>query len=735
MLLDLVWLGSEELDHEEDDEGEKQRLQQLEEAAERSTVHKLASIGAVLSSCPVEFRRRLGWLKSGRFLRLLSVLAGLAVLAAILYNAAAVDRIPPTYSIRVSSTSTGGQALTLTAIDVDFSKNVKRDTAERAFSISPYVPYSFHWQGLKLIVTPSDKLPPAKTFHVHMAAGVEDLAGNAQGGTGDFTFTTVDPPSVTAVSPALKLQSVPVDSPIQITFDRLMDTQKVAAGLKVEPSFAYKVSWNGAILMLTPSSPLQFGTEYKLTIGDPAVDTDGTRLPDYVTSFTTVGIGLRVTGVMPARNAAGVSVHRQIAVVFDGPLDPESVSGAIKITPPVSGSTKVIALPDDRVAPAKATGTPTGSGPNVLVFTPDKPLSAHTTYSVTMSSTVRGTDDQAAPQQTWTFETGEPPVNALNQIAFLSDRGGVAGVWLMNPEGSNQREVTSELVPVSGYDISGDGTTIAYGAGGVVKVMSLSGDNLSTLTPGGDFDYAPTITPDGTGVVVGRRDGSGADLGYWRIPLISGADPMQVATDGAPGLGSTTVTGDGLTGKPGQPAWAPRAAFSQDGSTMLLVRGSDSAAVLVDMTGATAPKKLSIVGDSRPVWVPSDAAFYMAATADNGASWTYRRVTTGGTVTSVGPAVSDIDTSGQALALVVHASDGYSHLAYLVLPGATPALLTDDPLFSEMSPSFSPDGKTVVFARVSSHSPTVSAGIWIIRRDGTGLANLATDGTYPCWLP
>jgi hypothetical protein len=666
-------------------------------------------------------------------------LAGLALLAAILYNAAAVDRMPPTYSIRVSSTSTGGQALTLAAIEVDFSKNVKHDTAERAFSISPDVNRSFHWQGLKLIVTPSDKLPLATTFHVHIAAGIEDMAGNAQGGTGDFTFTTVAQPSVTAVSPTLDLQSVPVDSPIQITFDRLMDTKKVVSGLKVEPSFAYKVSWNGAILTLTPSSPLQFGTEYRVTIGDPAVDTEGTRLPDYATNFTTVGIGLRVTGLIPAPNAAGVSVHRQIAVVFDGPIDPDSVSGAIKITPPVSGSTKVVALPDDRSAPAKATGTPTGLGPNVLVFTPDKPLSAHTTYSVTMNSTVRRTDGEVAPQQAWTFETGEPPLNALNQITFLSDRGGVASVWLMNPDGSNQREVTSELVPISGYDISGDGTTIAFGAGGVVRTMSLSGDNLSTLTPGGDFDYAPTITPDGTGVVVGRRDGNGVDLGYWRIPLISGADPTQVATDGAPDLGSMAVSGAGLTGKPGRSAWAPRAAFSQDGSTMLVVRGSDSSAMLVDMTGAAAPQKLSIVGDSRPVWVQSDASFYMAGTADNGATWSCWRVTEAGALTNVGPAVADIDTtdqaSGQALALVVQAGDGYNHVAYRTLAGGTPTLLADDPMFSEMSPSFSPDGSTVVFGRVGSHSPTVSAGIWIVRWDGTGLANLAPDGAYPCWLP
>jgi Tol biopolymer transport system component len=680
-------------------------------------------------------------------LRFLPASLGLVILAAIIYNAAVVDRLPPTYVIRVSSTAAGGRALTLTAIDVDFSKDVKPETAEKAFSISPNVDYAFHWQGNKLIVTPSAKLPLSTVFHVHMAAGVEDKAGNTQGGTGDMTFTTVDAPKVSAVSPLQGAQSVPLESPIQITFDRLMDPQKVIAGIRVEPNFTYQVSWSEAVLTLTPSLPLASDTEYKITIGDPAVDTDGSRLPDYATSFRTLGIGLRVTARVPAPDVAGMNIHSQIAVVFDGPIDPASVDGAIKLTPPVSGSTKVVSLPDDRNPPASPTATPeatpTGPGANVLVFTPDNPLAAHTTYSVTMSSAVRGTNGQAAPQQAWSFITGESTLNALNQIAFLSDRGGVTNVWLMNPDGTNPRQVTWELARVSGFDVSGDGSTIAYGAGGVVRKMSIGGDGLQTLTASTDLEYAPTFTPDGTGLIVGRRDGTGADLGYWRIPMITGTDPKQVTTDGAPNLGSTGVTGDGLTGKPGLSAWESRAAFSPDGSTMLIVRGSDSVAMLVDMTGATPPRTLNIVGDSEPVWVQSDAAFYVVGTADGGATWLYWRVTGDGVATSIGPAVSDIDTAGetagqtagQAIALIVRAGDGSIHLAYSARPGGPLEPLTNDPAYSEMSPSFRPDGQMVVFGRVRSQAPTLSAGIWIVKPDGTGLTNLSLDGTFPRWLP
>jgi len=138
---------------------------------------------------------------------------------------------------------------------------------------------------------------------------------------------------------------------------------------------------------------------------------------------------------------------------------------------------------------------------------------------------------------------------------------------------------------VSGFDVSGDGNTIAYAAGGVVKRMAIDGDNVHVLTAAGAFDYAPEFTPDGTAIVVGRRDPTGADQGYWRIPIVSGVDPRQVSPDGAPGLGSVALHGDELTGSPGETSWAPRAAFSADGNAMLLVRGNDNAVELVDMTG------------------------------------------------------------------------------------------------------------------------------------------------------
>jgi hypothetical protein len=683
---------------------------------------------------------RPAWLSSGRFIRALAPIAGFALVAVVLYNATSVDRVPPSYQIKLSSTA-GDQAMTLTSVDVVFTEKVNTGTAEKAFSITPSIAGSFHWQGLTMIFTPSAKLPLSSTFKVHMAAGVEDLVGNVQGKAQDLSFTTVGKPKVETVVPPLGQLSVPVDTEIQITFDRLMDTTKVLDGLTIEPDAPFTASWKGPVLTIVPNNPLSFSTVYKIRISDQAVDTDGTHLDSFLTSFSTVDMGLRVTSLVPSPNVAGVSVMTPIAVAYDWSIDPASVADAITLTPPVSGKTEVVSLPDDRTPSAAAPATPAstalGSGQNVLVFTPDQPLAAHTTYQVTIGSGVRRTDGQAAAGESWTFTTGEPAVSGQNQIVFLSDRGGVANVWMMNPDGSNQREITAELVPVTGFDVSGDGSTIAFAAGGVVKRASIGGGNLQTLTASGFYEYAPTFTPDGTGLIVGRRDATGADLGYWRIPMVTGADQVQVAPDGAPGLGSVSLEGDGLLGAPGAPAWAPRAALSPDGQTMLLVRGSDAAVELVDLTGAKPPVVLSLLGNSRPIWDPQHTTYYVVATADGGATWSNYRVGLDGVATQVSTAAADltIDIQGQ-IAYVVRASDGSMHVAIAASPdGPTSGLLTVNPTWSDGSPSFSPDGSEIVFARFPARNPKLSGGIWTIGRDGLGLTNLATDGAYPRWLP
>ena len=119
-----------------------------------------------------------------------------------------------------------------------------------------------------------------------------------------------------------------------------------------------------------------------------------------------------------------------------------------------------------------ATATPTGPAANVLVFTPDRPLAAHTTYSVTMSPTVRGTDGQAAPQQGLDFHHRRTAAKCpqSDRVRLRPRRRGER----LADEPRWNEPARGHLRAVAGkrLDVSGDGTMIAYGAGGVVKRMS-----------------------------------------------------------------------------------------------------------------------------------------------------------------------------------------------------------------------------------------------------------------------
>ena len=211
-----------------------------------------------------------------------------------------------------------------------------------------------------------------------------------------FLFETVDLPKVESTEPVNGADAVALDAPLTLTFDRLMDTELTAAAVSTEPTSALAPSWRGSTLVLTPVEPLASGTDYAVTIGREAADVDGNRLQQPITlTFSTVSTGLRVHTQTPADGSAGASPLSPIAIVFDRPIDPGSIAGALTITPPVEGRLEVAGLPRD-AAPSAPTAPgssaaapsatpvsapPTGPG-SVLLFTPNAPLAGHTTFTV-----------------------------------------------------------------------------------------------------------------------------------------------------------------------------------------------------------------------------------------------------------------------------------------------------------------------------------------------------------------
>lgn len=684
-----------------------------------------------------------------RLISLVSIVVALVALALVLYNATLVDRRAPGI-VRVSLSASAGDdrlAQTLTVIDIQFSEPVRTSTVEGRFRIAPYVAGAFAWDGPTAIFTPSAKLPADTEFTIRIEAGFEDLVGNvAETGLEPWVFRTVGSPVVLRASPVDGTSGVPVDGEIDLAFDRLMDTASVEAAIRLAPPAALRASWSGETVRLTFDRQLRFGTVYTLTVGSTAADTGGNRLRDpFTLRFSTVAAGLAVLETVPRDGVSGIGIQTAVAVRFDAPIDPDSAREAFRITPSVDGEIRIVGLDDDRMAVG---GSSAASGePDTLLFVPDDPFAAHTTYTVTLEPSIARRDDPGAVAagRTWSFTTGSPSASGQNQVAFLTARSGVRNVWLMNPDGTNPRQLTTALLPVSGFDVTFDGALVAFSTGGVVSVVAIDGEQERRVTADGRREYAPAFTPDDRWLIVGRRAADGADLGYWLVPLPGTPGEERLLVDrGAPALGSSDLGGDGIDGTDGTPGWMTRTAIDPTGRWALVVTAGGEP-FLVDLA-VTAPVSrpiaIPVVASSAAAWSPRHDAFVVSAIAASGEPvasmlWTVdssaRIRAIPGTDGAVGPV--SVGPGGAIATTIRRPGDVSAWIGVLPAASTTMDRLASASGLDDRWPAFSPGGGELLVGRTFVSRPVDGDGIWVVETATGAARQLTTDGAYPRWLP
>ena len=537
-------------------------------------------------------------------LRSLAVIGvGGILLAGVLYVATTFDARPPSVlEMRLTAPVTEDErvALITTSIEVAFSEPVTPESAEAALRIDPAVAGAVSWSGSTMRFTPADPLELETEYAVTIGEGVRDLAGNRMTDLPQpFEFATAGRPQLVGSVPEDGADQVPLDAPIALTFSTLMDTASVEEQLLLSPSFPHELRWSGELLEIVPAEPLDPGRSYEVAIGAGAADAAGVTLDEPVElAFRTVAPGLAAETLVPADGVDGIAPASPIAVIFDRPIDPASVSGGmLTISPDVAGTLEVVALLSD--PPDE------GGAGSLLRFTPSGPLPPNTTFDVELAAgPTATTGDTMAEPVRWSFTTGPPTGAVSNGIAFITDRAGIANVWFMNADGTGQRQVTAELQPVLDYAVAPDGSSLVISDGQRLVYQQADGTDRRVLTADEHLEFDPTFSPDGQHVAFARADAeTGAGLGLWEWE-VGGGDAEVIDLPeviGASPVPSPSASDLGLALR------APR--YAPDGQALAFVDVAGSVGIL-----ELPAERLTLVdfaAAAAPIWMPDSTGMLL----------------------------------------------------------------------------------------------------------------------------
>ena len=697
-------------------------------------------------------------------LRSLAVLGvGGILLTGILYVASTVDSRPPVVTrIALTQHLEGDEsvALTTTSVTVAYSEVVDPASAESAFSVSPHVDGSFSWSGTTLTFTPADPLPLEADFEVRIGAGARDAAGNAmESGTRPLAFTTVGPPRVASTVPEDGDTAVARDVAIEIDFSTLMDTASVEAALRITPRVPVTLRWRGEQLTVTPDEPLQPGRRYRVEISTDATDLGGTQLDVALElAFVTARTDLEVAQLVPADGTEGIAVTTPIGIIFDRPVDPDSVDdGLLTVVPDLAGSLEVGELPG-------ASGLDE-EGTRLLQFVPSGGLAANTTYEVSLAPGLRATDGgELSERLNWSFTTGAPSLNLGNHVVFLSARSGIANVWAMNPDGTNQHQVTASLSPITDFAVAPDGRSLVAGDGAQLVEQAVGGGDQRLLTDAAHLEFDPRYSPDGRTIVFGRADvATGAGLGIWRRGVAGGEASVLVAPDAAEDRASPSASGSTSPSAGAPPAPVPllRApVYAPDGTAIAYVDMAGRLAI-IDLETQRQVSAL-VAATAPPAWLPDSSAVLISGAPLDRLPGDAASHPVSTPVAPLDPASGSVPGAQQVLRLLRDSDapqatplDGPARLAigangriaFVVIPrgaaGGQLWLTTGDggaqSRLLDIAPdvitwvAFTPEPGTLVAARATRQG--TETGIVLVDVGSGRVDELTEDGTRPRWLP
>lgn len=294
---------------------------------------------------------------------------------------------------------------------------------------------TFNSETNTLTFVPASKFKYSTTYTGRVTTSVKDVLGNALQKDYVWTFSTGDlvSPVVISTDPVNSATGIMLNKAIAASFSVPMDPQTLNTTTftlkQGATAIAGTVTYSGTTAVFTPAGNLTANTVYTGTITTGALNKEGNPLEsNYVWTFTTLAHTTpTVTSTDPANQASGVAPDKVVSANFSEAMNPSTIT-ATSFTLK-TGTTTVVGV-------ASYNGTKAS-------FTPTNNLAANTTYTATITTAAKSTNDVAlAGNHEWTFTTAasnQPGTSPLGVDLKSVGRFGIfAGVGISNNAGFSE---------------------------------------------------------------------------------------------------------------------------------------------------------------------------------------------------------------------------------------------------------------------------------------------------------
>ncbi|MBN1248519.1 MAG: Ig-like domain-containing protein, partial [Anaerolineae bacterium] len=197
-------------------------------------------------------------------------------------------------------------------------------------------------------------------------------------------------------------EALAVDESVELVFDQPMDQSSVLDAFEIEPAVDGELTWADArTLRFLPSSALDRGETYQVTVGEGAQNTEGKSLLEPVRfDFQTAGY-LQVTEVQPRPGSKDVDPDTTVTVIFNRPVVPLTSLDA------------QAELPDAVTFVPTVRGTGEWLTTSIYRFEPEEGFTPATNYTARLVSGLQDTTGATMESgYSWTFTTLSPDVLA-----------------------------------------------------------------------------------------------------------------------------------------------------------------------------------------------------------------------------------------------------------------------------------------------------------------------------------